>query len=57
MARPKRTDVAHDYIVTVTLTRYEDVVAKSKESAEQQVAKTLVARHGPHARITAVQKG
>lgn len=55
--RGKRTDVAEDFIVTVTITRYEDVQAKNKESAEYLVQRTLGQKHGPDAKITAVQRG
>ena len=45
------------WIVTVTITRYMDVNASSREAAERLAQRDLTRLHGSDARITAVQKG
>ncbi len=48
---------SQDWIATITIVRYEDVRASSKEAAEKLIARELVRNHGPEARITRIEKG
>jgi hypothetical protein len=46
-----------EYIATITIVRYMDVRATSKESATRMVLREMPRLHGQEARLTKIQRG